>query len=400
MNERIDVVQLGARMHYAVPAYFAQKNLLNKLFTDIWAPKLPLFSSLKSIPPYRLVASRQHSGIKSSLVSHFPLLGFLYAHALKKATNREEETQVFLDFSERFQQKILQKSATQANVLYAFNTVAKHLFLSERYQTSFKILEQTLVPRKAEYQYLKDEYHFFGVNLSRGKASENYELLELEECSLADLVITGSTFVRDSLVHLGIPSSKIEVVPYGFTSEFGFGQPKKFESKLRILFAGNGGIRKGLRFALEAVSGLKFVELTVAGRMESVIAQLPLSENVHFVGPVDRLQMSKLFLSHDVLVLPSLCEGSATVTYEAMAFGLPVIATPNAGTVIEHNREGWIVPTHSSSEIRATLEHILDVPDELFNKSEAALKTAKEFTMERYGERLWTCIQKNKARIG
>lgn len=393
MNARIEVVQLGARMHYAVPAYFAKQNLLTQLYTDLWTPKLPLYSVLSELPPYRLAKSRQHMGITSAKVTHFPWLGFAYARTLRKVKTREEETQVFLDFSKRFQEKILQTQTNEASVIYAFNTVAKHLFESDRYAKRFKILEQTLVPRKAEFDYLKEEYRYFGMDFSRGKAGELYESLELEECSLADLIVTGSNFVRDSLIKLGISSSSIEVIPYGFTPTLGFGNPKKLTNKLKLLFVGNGGIRKGLRFAMDAVSGLNHVELTVAGRIEPELAHRPKPDNIHFLGSIDRHEMSKLFSSHDLLVLPSLCEGSATVSYEAMAFGLPIIVTPNSGTVIQHEREGWIVPTHNSSEIRAIIEKVRDHPDELTQKSEQALKTAQHFTMDGYGERLWQQIQ-------
>ena len=48
--------------------------------------------------------------------------------------------------------------------------------------------------------------------------------------------------------------------------------------------------------------------------------------------------------SADVFVFPSLFEGSAVVTYEALAAGLPSVVTPSAGSVVRDGVEGFIVP--------------------------------------------------------
>ena len=46
----------------------------------------------------------------------------------------------------------------------------------------------------------------------------------------------------------------------------------------------------------------------------------------------------------DVFVFPSLFEGSAVVTYEALACGLPSVVTPSAGSVVRDGAEGFLVP--------------------------------------------------------
>ena len=54
--------------------------------------------------------------------------------------------------------------------------------------------------------------------------------------------------------------------------------------------------------------------------------------------------MINQYLTADIFVLPSLVEGMAIAHLEAMAFGLPVITTPNCGSVISDSREGFIIP--------------------------------------------------------
>ncbi|TNE73437.1 glycosyltransferase [bacterium] len=393
----IDVVQLGARMHYAVPAYFTKHEVLNHFYTDLWRSHIPFYSLMCRLPGFKAVSSRFHPEIPLQKTKSFPFLGIQYARSLRKAYSREEETLAFLQFSELFQQRILaSNTSSPADCVYAFNSVAKTLFSSKKYASSFKVLEQTLVPRATEFEILEQEYTSFGLNFPHGKYGKQYAQLELEECELADLIVTGSDFVKQTLIQKGISEHKIEVVPYGFTPSTAINKAKHISKKLRLLFVGNGGIRKGITYAIEAVRSLKNVELSVAGLMESEILGLPLAENVHFLGSVNRSEMEVLFQTHDVLLLPSLCEGSATVSYEAMAYGLPVICTPNSGTVITHQKEGWIIPVRDSKAIQNCISQLLEQPILVERASSEALKTSHLFTVEKYGKRLLDVITKRK----
>ena len=59
---------------------------------------------------------------------------------------------------------------------------------------------------------------------------------------------------------------------------------------------------------------------------------------------VPHIEMPRLFRQADIFVFPSLHEGSALCTYEALACGLPVITTANSGSVVRHGIDGFIVP--------------------------------------------------------
>ena len=64
----------------------------------------------------------------------------------------------------------------------------------------------------------------------------------------------------------------------------------------------------------------------------------------------------------DVFVFPSLFEGSAVVTYEAIACGLPSIVTPEAGSVVRDGVEGFLVPAAGGPEERLTYHSAHDLP--------------------------------------
>src|SRR5207245_11203657 len=107
--------------------------------------------------------------------------------------------------------------------------------------------------------------------------------------------------------------------------------------KLHILFAGSVNLRKGAQYLLEALQRLNSsqVEARFAGTLALDPARLkPYQRTATFLGSVPRNKMMGLYDWADVFVLPSICEGSALVTYEALASGIPLIATPNTGAWI------------------------------------------------------------------
>jgi glycosyltransferase involved in cell wall biosynthesis len=114
----------------------------------------------------------------------------------------------------------------------------------------------------------------------------------------------------------------------------------------------------------------------------------PYAEVARFEGAVPRSRMRELFAWADVFVLPSLCEGSATATYEALAAGLPVVATPNTGSAVRDGVEGYLVPIRAPEAIAERLDRLANDRGLLAEIDKAARRRAEAFSAERYAERL------------
>jgi glycosyltransferase involved in cell wall biosynthesis len=149
-------------------------------------------------------------------------------------------------------------------------------------------------------------------------------------------------------------------------------------------------LRKGAPYMLEAARALKgLAEFRWCGALQLLPeAARRLGEYVDLRGPVPRPQMAEHYAWADVFLLPSICEGSATVCYEALAAGLPVITTPNAGSVVRDGLEGFIVPIRDVGAIADRLERLAGDRELLEEMSRRAAERAKEFTLEKYGARL------------
>ena len=88
--------------------------------------------------------------------------------------------------------------------------------------------------------------------------------------------------------------------------------------------------------------------------------------------------------SADVFVFPSLFEGSAVVTYEALASGLPSVVTPNAGSVVRDGLEGFIVPASQVNGLACRMEQLGSDTALRARMASAARSRALAFDWPRY----------------
>jgi glycosyltransferase involved in cell wall biosynthesis len=90
----------------------------------------------------------------------------------------------------------------------------------------------------------------------------------------------------------------------------------------------------------------------------------------------------------DVFVLPSIVEGSAKTTYEAMSASLPVITTLNAGSVVRDDVDGFIVPIRDPCSIRDKLLFLYENRERAKEMGIAGRNRVGEFSWEIYESRL------------
>ena len=96
--------------------------------------------------------------------------------------------------------------------------------------------------------------------------------------------------------------------------------------------------------------------------------------------------------SADIFVFPSLFEGSAVVTYEALACGLPSIVTPNAGSVVRDRIDGFLVPSSDVDSLAQRMEQLGNEPELRAGMAKAARTRALAFDWPRYHEALVAAV--------
>lgn len=221
-----------------------------------------------------------------------------------------------------------------------------------------------------------------------------------EELRLADFVIVPSRHVRETFRGV-IPDEKICVIPYGAPPV----RNKKRVSEdakrpLKVLFAGSLIQRKGISYLLEAVRRLSDkVDLTLAGSRPYTNGKLESACAKHrWIPSLPHSKMLDLMWESDVLVLPSLSDAFGLVVTEALACGLPVIVTPNAGAseMIRDGQEGFVVPIRRADLIASRLETLHADRALLAEMSHHARRTAARNSWENYRAN-WAQIIRNLA---
>lgn len=152
---------------------------------------------------------------------------------------------------------------------------------------------------------------------------------------------------------------------------------------------------KGIEFLLQAlklvVQKHQHVRLRIAGdgpsksSLDAIVSALEVSQHVDFLGKLSEAQITAELASSDLFVLSSLAEGLPVSAMEAMAVGVPVIATNIAGTseLIENGKNGLLVrPTDAEALAEAILAMIEDHDFRVQAAERGRKKVEQEFDID------------------
>jgi glycosyltransferase involved in cell wall biosynthesis len=218
-----------------------------------------------------------------------------------------------------------------------------------------------------------------------------------QEIKLADHIFVPSSFVQNSLLETGVKLENISVIPFGAPIDYFHPQPK-LDKLFRALFVGRVGARKGVHYLLQAWRELSLpeAELLLVGINEFPDGWLDqYTEKIRYISSLPHASLNRYYSSANVLVLPSLVEGLALVQLEAMACGIPLITTPNAGgsDIVTDGVEGFIVPIRDVEALKEKLEWCYRHPQELAEMGRAARRKAEQLIWERYHQKLASKVQ-------
>ena len=226
------------------------------------------------------------------------------------------------------------------------------------------VLNHATGPVRAWVRIMEPEYARAGLRLAEACPYDDaYFAREDEEYALSDWHCAASTLVRDQLIGAGIAREKIWVVPYGADPRLFFADEAPPPREFRIVFAGQLGLRKGLKTLLEALTlaGRESWRVdfygAVLGEARGDLAAYRGHVPLEFHGPVAQAQLGEAFRRASVLVLPSLEEGFGLVVPQALSCGVPCIVSDRVGAkdLIRHGENGSIFPAKDASALAAEL---------------------------------------------
>jgi glycosyltransferase involved in cell wall biosynthesis len=399
---KILVVQSGARMGYAVPHVLAQAGLLERFYTDVagnaswvrWVHGVARL--LPANNPLARLANRQLPPAISSKTVTFPARSLAYAIISRFAKTAEDGFRAHLRCSAKLGEAMARAGYGSATHVYSMLGEFGP-FLTEGNRRGLKVVVDVYTPLSLERIVAEERCSFPGWEPDVPDFAAIRRDAQREDALLArsDHFICPSPNVQDDLVtNFGVSRARTSLVPHGVAAYW-------FELDARpvprrVLFAGAANLGKGIHYLGMATERLMArghrYDFRVAGDVTSRIAEQPVCRHLRFLGRVPRDRVQEEFAAADVVVLPSLAEGSAGVTYEALGAGVPVVTTRAAGSVVRDGIEGRIVPERDPAALADALAEIVEDRDQRARMSVAARQRAREFTWERYGERLTTAL--------
>ena len=236
---------------------------------------------------------------------------------------------------------------------------------------------------------LEEEYRRWGLTFHVPATTHRRTLAEMAR---ADYVLIPSPYVRATFRAHRFPEEKLLQVEFGVDTERFRPGAREGKRPFRVLYVGTVTLGKGVPYLLEAWKrlGWQDAELWVVGRVSAEMPPLLRAyrevPGIRFLG--HQRDIARIYGQADIFAFPSIDEGSALVTYEALACGLPVVTTPNAGSVVRDGVEGLIVPIRDVDALAAALERLREDEGLRRNLSVNARRRAETYTWRRHGERL------------
>jgi glycosyltransferase involved in cell wall biosynthesis len=249
-----------------------------------------------------------------------------------------------------------------------------------------------------------ERYPDWEITLENNEEPEEKLIKKDEELELADSINCPSRFVLESLPNQIRQNKPCQVSFFGspfISFKDNRNNTRSKEEKLKILFVGSMTQRKGLADIFEALKLLKDepVSLSILGQ-----PSMPLEfyrekfSNFTYFSPRSYIEVQKVMQSHDILVLPSIIEGRALVQQEALACGLPIIVTRNAGAedLIEEGITGSLVPIRNPHKIAQKIHYFMEnsITQEIRNY---CIKKSASYKWETYAKKIIDFPFSNKA---
>lgn len=396
----------------------ASEKMLQNFYTSVAAYNGNIWHRLGGISSLSEFRKRSFDLSIQPFTEMFPWyeLGRMMSKKMKLNNLLRHETGLFsIDKSyqafDLFVAKALSKKIKHLpNAVYAYEDgaletfkVAKRLGISCIYDLPIAYWETGRRLMKEE----ADRLPRWAPTLGGGIKDSEVKLLRKEkELELADVVVGPGSFVMDSLPDWSKKKKKI-ISPFGSpksissnTNTDSRNKTNSLNEKLRVLFVGSMGQRKGLADLFQAMQLLNNpnIELVVLG---SLLAPMEFYKNAfpNFIyEPVrSHSEILKLMRSCDLLCLPSIVEGRALVMQEAMSQGLPIIITPNTGgaDLILEGETGFLVPIRNASMIAEKINWFFENRNQMEHIGENARKHASNYTWENYAKIIIDGLRQN-----
>jgi glycosyltransferase involved in cell wall biosynthesis len=295
------------------------------------------------------------------------------------------------------------RNGIDVDLVHAWPLAAAKTFVAAKERGIPTLLERPNTHTRFAFEVVAEELKKLQLSLPSGhshRADPRRLAREEEEYKLADFLLCPADFVAKTFTDRGFSPSRIAMTQYGYDpAEFWPPATRPRKEGLTVGFIGSCEPRKGLHFALEAWSqsrAKKNGRFLICGRFvkgyREKLEPLLADETVQILGFTTNVP--GVMRECDVLVLPSIEEGSALVTYEARASGCVLMVSDAAGARCEHMVDGLVHTARDVQAIREQFDMLADNPALLEKLRAASLAGVPTLTWQAAAKRLTSAYRR------
>lgn len=387
-------------------------NMLNKYFTSVYNDEKGIYKILKFVLSEDLIKrmkGRADKEISPYVIRISSFYGLLYLAAFRIEFLKKYVPNIRNILLKSFGKKTVKECyKINSQFIITYDTQSYDIFeeISKKQYSIIKILDMAstsaLTIRRIIDEEVKKNYPFSN-SLKRHKIAYNDQQCSIykKEIDLADYLLVPSNFVKESLKEIGVSEEKIFYLPHGVDINMFSPNYKKLNlnARLTFLFVGRVEAAKGIYYLLEAFKQLQTlkIKLLVVGDTMGQLEELKkYTSNVEFVGLKRRDEMPEYYNKADVFILSSLWEGSSLSLLEALAMGLPAIASKYscAPEVIIEGEEGFVIEPRDIVELKKRIIWFYNNKERIPEMSKKARTKVEEYTWENYENNISKIIKK------
>ena len=389
---RVAVVQDGARNHYATPIALHRAGILEGMFTDLFVKSGSGSDIVLSFVKQFGIAKRANERRCKELDRANVVQSFWLTLRSRMRRLRHEPLDVYYQrVAELTESWIMNRGFGSANALMGFVLNMSHgLCEAARRQGMVTVADQMIAPAsvlRREVAIQADRWPHWEQTVP----SDCFDRLHRTEhltWSALDQITCASEYVRQGLIGEGIAGEKVTLIHYPVMEKLlDFVDRQGRSGPVVVGFIGTVGLRKGAPYLFEVArrfnpKEVRFVMVGPVYLQKWVVSKF--AGNVEVIGGVPRSEVAAWLRKFDIMLFPSTCEGSACALMEAMASGLPVVTSPNSGSVARHGQEGFIAPYDDIDALAGYVRQLVENPDRRLEMGRAAREYCGQFNLDYY----------------
>ncbi len=385
---------------YCTMSFYREKGL--------WSIIYNLFKKIPGV--YRFISRCKKSGLEDADITTY---GEFRCLVLETVARLDKNGIFYYNFykliSDWFGKKVAKKAIkdnVDVVVMYDYTAVKCFSYLKSHAPAIKRVLDMSSLPTKVidDIISMEESKGYSSLfKLKRKRYSKKRCDYFAHEIELANSFIAPSQSVIDALLEVGVKKEEIYSIPFGVDlTSFTPNNKKNYTEKsiIHFLFVGRMEAAKGIHYLMDAFTQLykerQDFTLELVGAAcgnESLFRDLKF---VNYHGIVAKEKMIEIYSDSDVFVFPSLWEGCSLSLMEALASGLPVIATKRSGVCefVSDGEQGFVINGSNSAEIISYATWFLENKNAIKTMGKSAATCINGYSWEAYFNKVGESFKK------